>query len=131
AGVVSESDRAAILVAEAALRADDDVLGTLERRGAPPHAHVLRQAEQIAAWLLPQHVRTQGQLPRGSITSQPACGERARRAKHRVEGGRSEFTVHGHNVAAVGAESPAAAAAASGPRPPLRQARGRRPLTVL
>jgi len=107
-GVVSQRHRAAVLAAQAAVCADDDVLRAAQGRGAPAHAHVLRQAEDVAARLLAQHVRGKGEPARGPVTGEPAGGDGAGRTEHRVQGGRSEFTVHVHNVAAGGAELPAA-----------------------
>src|SRR5678815_5974778 len=52
ARVIPERDRLTLLRAQATHRADDHVLRTAERIGAPAHARILRQAEDIAAWFV-------------------------------------------------------------------------------
>jgi hypothetical protein len=49
AGVITEGERAAVVLADAALRAEDQDLGPPHRVGLPAHARVQRPAEEIAA----------------------------------------------------------------------------------
>ena len=49
AGVVAERERAAVVLADAALRAEDEDLGPAQRVRLPAHADVQRPAEEIAA----------------------------------------------------------------------------------
>src|SRR3989449_4273649 len=121
-GVVSQRHRAPVLAPQAAVGADDDVLRALEGRGAPAHAHVLRQAKYVAARLLAQHVGSEGELARGPVTGEAAGGDRAGRTEYRIERWRIELPLHARNVAATGAESPAASASSAG----ARAARARR-----
>src|SRR5439155_8115198 len=102
-GVVSQRHRAPVLAAQAAVGAEDDVLRPFEGRGTPPHAHVLRQAEEVAARLLAQHVGSERQSARWSLTGQPAGGHGARRAEHRIERRRIEPSVHVYAAVAAGA----------------------------
>src|SRR5438093_990136 len=106
-GVVTQRHRAPVFAAQATVGADDDVLRAAQGRGAPAHAHVLRQTEDVAARLLAQHVGGEGQPPRRPFTREPAGGYGACRAEHRIERRRSESPVHVHNVAAADGGSPA------------------------
>ena len=63
AGVIAERDRLAVLERRPPMRADDHVLRSAERVRAPAHAGVLRQAEDVAARLVAQHLRRQRQAP--------------------------------------------------------------------
>src|SRR2546430_6512416 len=102
-----EPHGAPVLAPQAAVGAHDDVLRTLQGRGAPAHAHVLRQAEDVAARLLAQHVGSKGQAARGSGTGEPAGGDGAGRAEHCVQRRGVEFLIHVHNVVAADGGSPA------------------------
>ena len=67
AGVIAERDRLALLRAQAAQRADDHILRSAERVGAPAHPGVLGQAEDVAARFGAQHLRRQRQTPLRSV----------------------------------------------------------------
>ena len=57
ARVVAQGDRPAVRRADAALRREDQELGTPELARVPPHTRVLRPAEQIAARPVEEHLR--------------------------------------------------------------------------
>jgi len=80
--------------------------------GAPPMPDVLRQAEYVAAGLLAQHVRREGELAAGPS---PAAGRRRWRSpnEHRVEGGAASYRACPQRCGG-GAESPAASASREG-----------------
>ncbi len=63
ARVVPEGDRRTVLVADAALRAENEVLVASQVLRVPTHSGVLRPAEDVAAGTRPQHGRRQGQSP--------------------------------------------------------------------
>ena len=67
AGVIAECDRLALLRAQAAHRADDDVLRSAEGVRTPAHAGVLGQPEDVAARLIAQHLRRDRQAPFRSV----------------------------------------------------------------
>ena len=66
-GVIAERDWLALLRAQPAHRADDHVLRSAERVRAPAHPGVLREAEDVAARLVAQHLRRQRQTSVGPI----------------------------------------------------------------
>jgi hypothetical protein len=74
-GVVSERQRLAVIGAQPAECADDDVLLALQRTGIPPHADVLGESEQIAARLIPQHVRGERQPAGRAFTRETGSSE--------------------------------------------------------
>ena len=61
--VVAERDRRAVLGANAALRAQNQVLVAAQRGGVPSHSGVLRPTENVAAGQRAEHRRSQGKLP--------------------------------------------------------------------
>ena len=63
AGVVAERDRRAVLPAQPALRAEDQVRRAPDLGGVPAHAGVLGHAEQVAARLAQQHLGGDRQPP--------------------------------------------------------------------
>ncbi len=77
AGVIAERDRLALLRAQAAHRADDDVLRSAEGVRAPAHAGVLGQAEDVAARLVAQHLRASAADVRRALRPRCASGRSA------------------------------------------------------
>ena len=61
AGMVAESDGRAVRGADAALRAEDEELGIAQAAGAPAHAGVLREAENVATGRVAQELFVQRQ----------------------------------------------------------------------
>ena len=61
AGMVAESDRRAVRRADAALCAENEELGIAQAAGAPAHAGVLREAEDVAAGRVAQELFVQWQ----------------------------------------------------------------------
>ncbi len=66
AGVIAEGEGSAVGLANAALRAEDEDFGLLERGGLPAHADVLRPAEDVAARPRQQIRRFERQRARGA-----------------------------------------------------------------
>ena len=77
AGVVAQSDRRAVLGANPALGAQDQVLVPAEVGWVPPHAGVLRPAEDIAARQRAEHLRRERQLSRGTLRIGPYLEDRS------------------------------------------------------
>ncbi len=60
-GVITQRDRLAIDVANAALRAEEDELRAEHLGNGPAHAGVLRQAEDVAAGPIAEHFLGEGE----------------------------------------------------------------------
>ena len=84
-GVVAEGDRLALLGAHATHGADDHVLRSAERVRAPAHAGVLREAEDVAARLVAQHLRGQRQTSLGPSAFEARCVDHRGGTEHVLE----------------------------------------------
>jgi hypothetical protein len=82
AGVIPERDWLALLRAQPAHRADDHVLRSAERLRAPTHAGVLGEAEDVAARLVPEHLRRQRQTSVRPIALDARRVDRCRGTEH-------------------------------------------------
>jgi hypothetical protein len=67
AGVVAEGDRLAIVVAEPAESREDKVFILVYRTRFPAHPYILREAKQVTARPVEQHVLREGESACGAI----------------------------------------------------------------
>ena len=75
-GVIAQRDRRAVLGAEAALRAEDQVRVARHLRRRPAHPGVLAQAEEVARGPLLQHGVRQRQRAGGAVRPRADCEDR-------------------------------------------------------